>query len=372
MKEQNEERKNKIRVLHVSAGGLGIGGVTTVIMSIVEMLHDKIEFDCVVFAKRSEAESEFEKYGRIYRINCYPKNGKRDYFELVLRPIKLYFGILKICKNKSYDAIHCHNQRDAAICLLAAKHKNIPIRIVHSHVANVSKKKNMLEKIYDKICPIFLEKVSTHKVGCSKAACLQLYGKEEIIIRNSIDLNKFSSEKMINHEGINFIHVGRFNYAKNQEFLLEVFAEINKLLKNTKLLLVGYGDEKKTNSIYEKIRELQIQDVVEVVPGNEVNVIDYYKYSDFMIFPSRFEGFGIVLLEAQAMGITCYVSEIIQEEVDVGLLVFKKISDGPQKWAECIVNDINSNKQKYCNKKKLYEYDNKLICKQYERLYNDL
>ena len=90
----------KRKVLHVSAGGLSTGGVGSVIFSIVKELYAQIDFHCVVFEREYDQEKDFENYGKLHRIKCYPKNGKRNYLELLQRPFRLYFGIRRICKKE--------------------------------------------------------------------------------------------------------------------------------------------------------------------------------------------------------------------------------------------------------------------------------
>lgn len=365
------ENKLKKRVMHVSAGGLNPGGVGSVIFSIVKSLYKEFDFYCIVFSRESDQEKEFEKYGKIHRINCYPRKGKRDYLELITRPLKLYFGIRKICKSEKIDVIHCHNQRDEWICLLAAKHAKVPVRIAHSHVTSSPKKISALEKVYKSISPAMLRRVATKKVGCSKLACEQLYRDNNFeVVPNSINIEKFSSKNRIEHDEINFIHVGRFNYAKNQEFVLETFAELCKRMKNIHLYLVGYGEEKDTERLVNLIDGLNIKRYAEIVPGDKVDVLEYYAKSDYMIFPARFEGFGIVLLEAQAFDIKCYVSENIQPEVDLGLLKFLELSQGARVWADYIVQDIITGCKKKCNYEKLLNYSNENISKSYKDLYS--
>ena len=94
----------KNKVLHISFGGLGNGGVTSVIMSIVSKLYQKYDFGCVVFSKKCERESEFLKYGKIHRLKCYcPGNRLLKLFELFLRPFVMTFGVYKICKKAFYS-----------------------------------------------------------------------------------------------------------------------------------------------------------------------------------------------------------------------------------------------------------------------------
>ena len=75
----------KERVLHVSCGGPDFGGVSSVILSIVENLHADFEFDCVVFNLRGGRERLFVNYGNLYRIHAYSTNGKRNLLEIMFR-----------------------------------------------------------------------------------------------------------------------------------------------------------------------------------------------------------------------------------------------------------------------------------------------
>ena len=361
----------KKKVLHVSAGGLGYGGVSAVIFSIVEALYEQFDFGCVVYSRERERDAYFEKFGDIYRLNCYPRNGKRDYLELLTRPFKLYFGIRKICKEQGYDVIHCHNQRDEWICLLAAKHAGVPIRIAHSHNTNSPKKKSFIEKFYRDLSPKMIKKTATVNIGCSKCACEDFFLHDRyIVVPNAVDMNKYSYDKRCKTKQIHFIHVGRYTYQKNQEFVLETFAEICKTFKDAHLYLVGFGEPFEVQRLTMLIKTLGIDQNVEMVSGDTADISQYYAKSNYMIFPSRFEGFGIVLVEAQAMGIHCYVSENIQQEADVGLLTFLELSEGPKKWSEHIIADIQNGTRKSLDFEKLFQYSNEIIYKRYADIYN--
>ena len=196
----------KERILHVSCGGLGHGGVSAVIFSIVETLHDQFDFDCVVFKKRCEKEKLFQKYGKLFRIEAYNDDGKRHIGELLLRPWRMYWGIYKICKTNKYKAIHCHNNTDEGICLLAAKCAGVPIRIAHSHNTPSPKKKNVLIKIYEYINRKLMAYAATDRIGCSEAACCYFFGKEKSkVVFNAVDLNKYRISERIYHDKLTFI-----------------------------------------------------------------------------------------------------------------------------------------------------------------------
>lgn len=359
----------KERILHVSCGGLGHGGVSAVIFSIVETLHDQFGFDCVVFKKHCEKEELFQKYGNLFRIEAYNDDGKRHLGELLIRPWRMYWGIYKICKANKYHAIHCHNNTEEGFCLLAAKCAGVPIRIAHSHTAPLPKKRNVFIQIYECFNRRLMTYAATDRIGCSEAACYFFGKAKSKVVFNAVDLNKYKVSERIFHDKLTFIHVGRYTFSKNQKMVIRIFEKINQVIPNSQLLLVGFGEDK--DKLEKEIHELGLADAVQLIPGNQVDVSKMYAVSDYMIFPSIYEGFGIVLIEAQAMGIPCFVSEAIQKEADAGLLIHIRLDAGIDVWAETILNYIRDRKaiDKSGLEKKLYRYSNEEIGKQYALIY---
>ena len=353
------------KVLHVSYGGLGFGGVSSVIFSIVEPLFTKFDFGCVVFQKKCEREGEFEKYGKIHRIKCY--SGK--FFEKIFRNFIMYKGIYKICKENKYDVIHVHNQSDAGIVLKAAAKAGVKNRIVHSHNTTSTKKQSFFKKLMASKNLKLINKYSTAKVGCSKKACDDFFKADDCsVIYNSIDLNKFNLNLRVPHEGVRFIHVGRFCAQKNQQFLLKVFNEVRKTIKNATLKLIGFGEDEEL--LKSQIKNLGLEGCVELTTGNNDFVAKSFYQSDYMIFPSKFEGFGIVLLEAQASGCFCFVSNEIQSEADCGLIKKISLSKDEKTWADIIIEQIKSFNVNYSGlNNKLKAYDKGEIAKEYAKLY---
>ena len=144
---------------------------------------------------------------------------------------------------------------------------------------------------------------------------------------------------------------------------------IKKKKDNSRLMLVGFGEDKE--KLKNLIHELNLDESVDLIPGDKVDVSEKYDEADYMIFPSRYEGFGIVLLEAQAKRIPCFVSEAIQKEVDVGLLNYIKLSEMPEKWAEKILSYIDSNHEIDDSKiqENLNKFSSNEICEQYAKIY---
>ena len=166
------------------------------------------------------------------------------------------------------------------------------------------------------------------------------------------------------------MHVGRYCYQKNQTFILKVFKIISERLKNTHLTLIGFGEDEEI--IKKEIKELNLEKFVTMASGNSDFIASEFTKSDCMIFPSNFEGFGIVLIEAQASGCYCFCSEAIQDEADCGLIKKLSLNDGYEVWANEIINYINSkNDIDYKTlTKKLKQFDEEVIANQYAKFYS--
>ena len=184
---------------------------------------------------------------------------------------------------------------------------------------------------------------------------------------NSVDLTRFDAKQHTPYTGKRFIHIGRFSYQKNQEFVIDTFAHLHKQCPDFQLTLVGIGDIK---LLQQKIKSYHLEQAVSIVDGSQANIPQLYTQADYMIFPSRFEGFGIVLIEAQAMGIPCFVSQAVQPEADAGLLIQLNLQVGPKHWADKIMAYIKQHPHaQTASVARLTQYDVKEICKQYAYIY---
>ena len=138
-------------------------------------------------------------------------------------------------------------------------------------------------------------------------------------------------------EKVVYGHIGRFNIQKNHMFLLDVFNEIYKKNRNSVLLLIGNGELK--NDILNKINTLKLNDSVFLL-GLQDNVSNYLMAMDKFIFPSLFEGMPNVIIEAQASGLPCYISNTITKEANItGLVKYIGLNDSSKEWASIILKD---------------------------------
>lgn len=342
---------SKSKILMVSCEGLGRGGVQAVMMCFVRDLSKFYTFDVMLFTNDIRYyDEEFLTYGgKIIRIPHYAgKYRLRKKIDYYVRGLGLYLKVKKaLIKNGPYQAIHCHNEYESAICLCAAKSVGVPIRICHSHT--VCSSSNILAMVVNGIYTRLINKYSTNKIGCSQSACEALYGKNAggSVLNNPYDDEKFNPHKYekVEKSVFSITQVGRYDDNKNQLFSLKVLKALTEKRKDIRLNLVGFGSENYITFLKEKAKELQIDESVAFIDGNSADIPLILSQSDVFLFPSKKEGFGITLIEAQAMGLTCYVSDTVPKTTNVGGCVYLSLNDEPEKWAsEILRNNFQKNK----------------------------
>jgi glycosyltransferase involved in cell wall biosynthesis len=127
-------------------------------------------------------------------------------------------------------------------------------------------------------------------------------------------------------------HVGRFNYQKNHPYLIDIFAAVCEKRDDAVLLLLGEGPD--MDVIKEKCRQLHIFDKV-IFAGNQKETEKYYQAMDVFLLPSFFEGLPGVLMEAQAAGLRCFVSDTVTREAKAtDLVTYLSIEQPPENWAD--------------------------------------
>lgn len=322
------------RVLHI-VGTMDMGGQETFIMNIYRKIdRKKVQFDFVVHSNnRGYYEDEIEKLGgKIYRIEPMGRN--------IIKHCRKLYKILK--KNPKY-IIHRHTCSSIVwIDLLVAKIAGIEERVVHCHATQATS-----HEIINAIFKPILNLLSTIKLACSKKAGIFLYGKKQKfeVIYNAIDTEKFlfndrirnkiRKEYNINDDELILGHIGRFDKAKNQKFLIEIFEKVVNVKKDTQLWLIGDGEIKK--DLEKLVIEKGLKDNIKFL-GTRNDVNEYLMAMDIFVFPSIYEGLGIALIEAQCTGIDCIVSENIVNEAIVTPNVIKINLNDESVWIKKILN----------------------------------
>lgn len=288
------------------------GGVESVIMNYYRNFDkSKVQLDFLCNNEIVAYEDEIKKLGgTIYRVTARSKDRKKFYQDLdnfFSKHAKEYSTIwVNVCSLANIDY------------LKYAKKYGIKHRIIHCH--NSQNMDSKLRGILHLINRCVIDKYATDFWTCNKKSIRWFYGarivnKYKILtVNNAIDGNVFKYNEKTREEyrrklGLEdkFVigHVGRFHFQKNQLFLLDIFNEVHKREPNSTLILVGQGED--AEKITNKIDSLGLKDSV-ILLGIRDDVNKLMCAMDVFLFPSLFEGLGIVLLEAQATGLPCVAS----------------------------------------------------------------
>ncbi|EEG77497.1 glycosyltransferase family 1 protein [Dethiobacter alkaliphilus] len=325
-----------IRVLHVF-GRLDSGGAESRTMDIYRKIDKtKVQFD---FAIHTDDKCFFTDEvsalgGKIY---CFPRFNGKNYFDYK-RAWNLFFK-----EHPEYKIVHGHQTNTGFVYLNEARKNNVPVRIAHARNSN---KENIIKKYICKLTKLY----ATHLFAVSQLAGISEFGRDVVdkgfvkIIPNAIEALKYSFDKEMRdikrkELGIEnkFVvsHIGRFHSQKNHSFLLETFKLIVKNNKDAVLVLIGDGPLR--NEIEQQISDFGIDHSV-ILTGIRTDVPELLQAMDILLFPSHFEGLPGVVLEAQAAGLPCVISDKITNEVKITDLVeYVSLDKSAAYWAEKVM-----------------------------------
>lgn len=346
----------KIKVLQI-IGSMNIGGAETFLMNVLRKIDREIfEFILVCYGEETfDYEPEINKLGvKIVRIGKPSVVGYKQH----------YIEIKELINKIRPDVVHVHTYYNSGITMLAAKKCKIPVRITHSHSTKSNVSENLVYKVYTFVMKMLINKCSNVFLACGEDAGKALFYKNNKfeVIYNGIDVDKFvyneeyrknkREELCIDKNTFVIGHVGRYCPVKNHTLLIDIFNEYLKVNNDTKLVLVGDGEERV--KIEEKIKTYGIQDKV-IICGKRLDVNELYNAMDLFLFPSLFEGFPVTLIETQINGLQALASDVIDETVkQTDLIEFFDIKQS----LEEIVKLINKNrKERAINSSNINKFD---------------
>lgn len=328
---------NPIRVLHI-VGKMDRAGAETMLMNLYRHIdRTQVQFDFITFTKdKGDYDDEIQTLGgKIIPLSA--SNSIQRMFELN--------SFLK--RHSEYQIVHSHVLLNNAFHLLAAKQAGVKHRISHSH--NTSNGEMIgIKKIYELWAKKLINSLSTHKISCGKEAAEYLFNTTERVwlLNNAIDLEKYLEIAKNNKEywstlrkvkGLKLIQVGRLNDVKNHQFSLEIAKNLKNKGVEFTFFIVGQGPLE--SFLKTKVKEYSLTDYVYFL-GVRDDVAELMAGADLMLMPSLHEGFPVVLVESQAIGINAIVSDHIANEVDlgIGLITFVSIDEenSVQKWCDVI------------------------------------
>lgn len=253
-------------------------------------------------------------------------------------------------EHPEYQVIHVHQDCLSSVILKVAKKYGVRVRIAHSHNANQDKNLKYIIKL---ICKKTIPKYATDLFACGKDAGNWMFcGAPFIVLNNAINSANYiySFEKRrtvrkqleLNNDELVIGHVGRFSPPKNHTYLIDVFHQIKAQFPNVKLLLVGNDKGELSDTIKRKVADLGLSDSV-IFTGLRSDVAELMQAMDVFVFPSKYEGLPVTMIEAQSAGLPCVISEKVPIECKVTDLVIQiNLSVPAEYWAETIIKTAMS------------------------------
>lgn len=312
-----------IRIVH-NIASLHLGGSQAFVMNMYRNIdRSKVQFDFVVTPETKEGfyDEITNLGGKIFSCPRYKGTNHIQYN-------KWWDDFFN--EHPEYKVIHGHVRSTASIYLKIAKRHGL-VTIAHSHSTSNG---NGISAIVKRIMQLPIRKQADYLFACSDKAGKWLYGEKAItqqnyyMIPNGVDLKRFEFDvnkrnqmRMtlgIKKDMMILGHIGRLSTPKNHKFLLNVFNKYHKINSNSKLLLVGDGEL--FDCIKEHIDKLNISDAV-IMTGSKQNTEYYYQVMDIFVFPSLWEGLPVSVVEAQANGLQCLISDVITHDVDLTDLI---------------------------------------------------
>ncbi len=335
------------RILFVYGDILARGGMEAYMMNYFRHINgEQIRIDFALQrADGAESVEEYEREiiasgGNVYYL---PKFGKH--------PLKYYSELSALMRENGYQIVHSHCDAMNYRVLKIASKCGIKVRISHSHNTEHIVHNELKRKYYE-WCKKRINRYATNLWACSEAAGRWMYGENAFdVIPNAIDVDKYGyreEDRKVKREELGFKTtdivcgmVGRFDVQKNHLFIIDAFKKVKN--KNIKVLLIGEGDLKE--EIETIVRQYQLSSEV-IFAGSVNDMGPYYSSMDRLIMPSLFEGFPVSLVEAQANGLVCYVSDSVTRETAITRLVHY-VPLETEAWVDVLENGETGHKKNF-------------------------
>lgn len=333
------------KVLHI-VGKMDRGGAETFVMNIYRNIdREAFKFDFLVHDKVQAKQDYSEEIKEL--------GGKIFYISPISHFVRYLLDLYSFFKKSNHDVVHIHTYVQALFPLLFAKYFGKKV-IVHSHSTQFTG--HFFIKIIKYLLTRPLGRLSDYNCACGREAGEWLFGKSIAkkqnysIIINGINTNTFRYNEALRNEYREKLkfenklvcgHVGRFEAQKNHRFLIDIFHQIHKKNRDAVLLLIGRGTLE--DEIKDKVNKLGLTSVVYFL-GVRSDIVALMNAMDILVFPSLHEGLPVTLVEAQATGLPCLVSDTVSEEAKITKLCkFIPLNDINQWVKTCLAKQPERN-----------------------------
>ena len=309
------------RVLHV-VGAMNVGGAETMLMNLYRNVdRSRVQFDFLVYGDEAGIYDEeiLGLGGRLFHVPRPRGRGVRGAIADVRRVLR---------KHGPFQAVHAHILHASAIALRAAAAEGVAVRIAHSHsTGDVAG--GAVRALYVRWARKSIRERATRLVACGAEAGAYLFGERSqwIVLRNGVDLERFRPpdeetraaarrELGVPDECLALGTVARLEHVKNHDFVIRLARKLADDGVTFRVLLAGEGSRRA--ELESMVRDLSLMDHIRFL-GLWADVPRLLAALDGLLMPSHYEGIPVALVEAQATGLPCLVSEAVSREVDLGL-----------------------------------------------------
>jgi glycosyltransferase EpsF len=244
------------------------------------------------------------------------------------RHLRAVYKLLRAARKtgRPFDAVHCEMEYYNGLLLFVSWLAGVPLRIAHSHTAKTAgQSKRFGVRLYRRCMQGLMRIFGTAFLACSPAAGAAMFpfalAKQITFLPNGIDMNRFYPKVTVPASGkaVNLLFVGRLSFEKNPLFLIDVLRQLHTIGMPAHLSFVGIGEL--TEELRAKAATYGLADSISLL-GLRDDIPDLMRAADLLLMPSLYEGFGIVLLEAQACSLPCIASTGVPPTADCGGVTF--------------------------------------------------
>ena len=342
--------------MQIVAGGKEFNGIVSFLHQYYShMDQNKVHFDFFVVRENAfelHKDDPVFQDSAIYVLNAVKKNNRTDH-------IKMMEGLDRLLSKEHFDVVHINTLSVGAHVPLIHVCKKHHVQTIISHSHNEYAKKIRFSKLAaHKLFMSYINRNADYLFACSLKAGECLFGKRGVrlgkfkIINNAVNLDMFDfsretrerkrKEYNISDSTILIGQVGRLSTQKNQEFAIDIFDAFRKQVPDSRFWIVGQGADRE--KLENKVESLGLSEYV-VFLGQRGDVNDLLTAMDALLFPSLWEGFGTVAIEAQSTGLPILASDKISQEAAVtDLISFLPLNAAIPLWSEKLC-DLTANRE---------------------------
>ena len=334
--------------------GLNMGGAETLVKDYVLKL-DKKKYDVTVLCYdryNSPYESILQESGINVKYICdaIPTWGHKSLPARTISWVMRLILVRRYIRKLKPDVIHIHLALNACLKFCRPRKQTVIFYTQHFQV------ERWIDRYSKDVRAVIwlMKHYQMQIIALNEGMKLELqeivgikYADRVVVLNNGIEMEKFRNAKQrknvrekLNISEYTFIvgHVGRFNQIKNHKFLIDVFSEISKKNENTLLLMIGQGDAETLDTVRKQAENLNLTKKIMIL-SDRSDVCDLMKAMDIMVFPSLSEGMPLTLIEAQASGLRCLVSDRVPHDITISNLIrYKSLNDSAEAWADTVLH----------------------------------